>query len=131
HDRPQLLTGGSQVIGEAAPPRRGSPLDDAGARERGEALGQEVARDPRKSDLKLAETLAAVQQLAQDERRPALGEDLRATRDRAELAVVRHVHKSTPHSPPRKFIFWAFAALSRNRSSRGTKGTWEVRRCVR
>jgi hypothetical protein len=32
----------------------------------------------------------AMQKLAQDERRPALGEDLRAHRDWAELAVERH-----------------------------------------
>src|SRR5437660_1717881 len=35
--------------------------------------------------------MAAVQKLAQDERRPALGEDLSPTRYRAELRVMRHV----------------------------------------
>src|SRR5207237_10302366 len=66
-------------------------LDDTRARERGESLGQEIARDPRKSELDLAEAMAAVQKLAQDERRPALGEDLSPTRYRAELRVMRHV----------------------------------------
>src|SRR2546428_13301625 len=101
-------------MGEAAPPRRGSSPGHAGARERGEALGEEVARDPRKSELKLAETMAAVQQLSQDERRPALGEDLRAPRHRAELAIFRHAHSQRLASPDRKCTFWASAARARH-----------------
>src|SRR4026208_434895 len=52
---------------------------------------------------------AAVEQLAQDEGRPPLGEDLRATRHRAELAVVGHPESERLASTVRKFTFWSFA----------------------
>src|SRR5439155_1835029 len=95
----QLSASRCQEIAEAAPPLCRSSFDDAGDRERGEALRQQIARDPRKSDLKLAEPMAAVEELAQDERRPALSENLRSTRHRAELAVFRHPHSQRLASP--------------------------------
>src|SRR5207247_8185109 len=49
--------------------------------------------------------MAPIQELAQDERSPALGEDLRATRHRAELGVIRHPPSERLASPARKFIF--------------------------
>ena len=52
--------------------------------------GQHAARQTRRAGQDLAEPLAADHQVAQDDRRPALGEHLRTQRDRAELAVSLH-----------------------------------------
>src|SRR5439155_23267549 len=104
-----LLAGWRQVIAVAPTAVHRSPLDHTRARERGEPLGQEVARDPRKSELDLAEAMAAVQKLAQDERRPALGEDLSPTRYRAELRVMRHV-PSQRLTPQRASSFFGLSA---------------------
>jgi hypothetical protein len=61
-------------------------------------------RDAGQPSLQLAEPVAAGEQLAQDQRRPALGEHLGPQRDRAELAVSSHARSlSRPHQPV-KFI---------------------------
>jgi hypothetical protein len=53
-------------------------------------LRQEVAGHPGDASLDVAESSAAHEQLAQDQRRPSLGEDLGAECDRAKLTVSRH-----------------------------------------
>ena len=55
-----------------------------------QALHEQRARDARQAVLQVVEPVAAEQQLAQDQQRPAFGEDLRRLRHRAELAVLGH-----------------------------------------
>jgi hypothetical protein len=60
--------------------------------------------------------MAAIQELAQDERSPTLREDLGAARDGAELTVLRHGDSQRLGSADRKFIFWAFTGRAPPRS---------------
>jgi len=92
------------VVLEAPPGSGGAPLDQSGSLQRSQPLGQEGTRDAGQPSLQLAEPMAPGQQLAQDQRCPALGEHLGAQRDRAELAIAPHA-RSLGRSPrPVKFI---------------------------
>src|SRR3954467_894448 len=51
--------------------------------------------------------MAAVHELAQDERRPPFGEIFRAARHGTELTVVRHPHSQRCRASSGKFIFWS------------------------
>src|SRR5439155_13157950 len=51
---------------------------------------QQRARNARQSALNLVEMAAAGQQFTHDQRRPAIREDLRCTRDWAVLTVLEH-----------------------------------------
>ena len=66
------------------------PLDEAASAQRRQALRKEVLRNPRHGAVEVVEAKLATQELAQDERRPAFGEDLRAHRDGTELAIEGH-----------------------------------------
>ena len=89
---------------KAAPGSGGAPLDQSGSLQRSQPLGQEGTRDAGQPSLQLAEPMAPGQQLAQDQRRPALGEHLGAERDRAELAIASHVRSLGHSHRPVKFI---------------------------
>ena len=65
---------------------------------------QEGARDVGQPPLQLAEPVAPGKQLAQDQRRPALGKHLGAQRHRAELAIASHVRSLGRSHRPVKFI---------------------------
>src|SRR5215831_11577767 len=65
-------------------------LDDAEAFEVLEPLGEQGTGEPGRAREDLAEGLAAQLQIADDQRRPSLGEELRATGDRAVLTVGPH-----------------------------------------
>jgi hypothetical protein len=78
-------------------------LISPGPLERGQALGQQVARDAWKAVPQLAEAAAALEQLAQNERRPALREDLGPKRDWTKLTVARHATSLTPAAVCDKF----------------------------
>ena len=89
HDRAQLLAGAGEVVlgaGAAA----GDALDDADLLELAQPLREQRRRHARHAAADVVEAGAAAEQLAHDERRPALAEDLGAARDGAELAVVDH-----------------------------------------
>jgi hypothetical protein len=73
-----------------APLRLGCHLDDAEALELLEPLREQGVGEPRCTLQDLAEALTAQVQVADDQRRPTLGEDLRATGDGAVLAVGPH-----------------------------------------
>jgi hypothetical protein len=94
-DGVQLPTGRRQPILVALPVGRSPPLDDACAFERRQAVREEAAGDPRHSPEELVEVSGAAEELADDERRPALGEELCSSRDRAELAISRHKRRLT------------------------------------
>ena len=78
-------------------------FDDSAAAQRLQTLGEEVFRNPRNSAVDVVETELAVQQLAQNERCPALREDLRAHRDGTELSVEGHGPKVRAVFAGRKF----------------------------
>src|SRR5215470_13545903 len=65
-------------------------LDDAEAFEVLEPLREQGTGEPGRAREDLAEGLAAQMQIADDQRRPSLGEQLRATGDRAVLTVGPH-----------------------------------------
>jgi len=65
-------------------------LDDAKAFEMLEPLREQGTGEPGRAREDLAEGLATQIQIADDQRRPSLGEQLRATGDRAVLPVGPH-----------------------------------------
>jgi len=65
-------------------------FDNPAAAQRLETLGEQVLRNPRHAAVDVVEAKLAVQQLAQDEWRPALGEDLCAHGDGTELPIEAH-----------------------------------------
>ena len=86
----QVLAGRRRLVDRPAPVRLGADLQHPGPLQLAQAPGQQRPRQPGRAGGDLVEGPAAEQQVAQDDRRPALGEDLRPPRDRAELAVVAH-----------------------------------------
>src|SRR5262245_54107604 len=86
-----MARAGEPVPLTAAPGLR-CRLDNAEAFELLEPLREERAGEPRRAREDLAEGLTAQLHVADDQRRPALSEDLRATGDRAVLAVSPHEH---------------------------------------
>jgi hypothetical protein len=66
---------------------RGPPLDHARLLQPAEALGEQRARDAGQAALELVEVADVGQELAHDQHRPAIGEDLGRARHRTVLAV--------------------------------------------
>src|SRR5829696_5944242 len=93
------MTGGRELVVAAAPPGLGCRLDDFAAFELLEPLGEQRAGKPGRALQNLTEAAATQIQVADDHRRPALGEDLRTTGDRAVLAVGPH-DLSVADTPP-------------------------------
>src|SRR5205823_5433760 len=96
NEGPQLLAGLRRVVIRAAPADTLPALDHPGLLEKRQPLDEQVPRDPGQAELKLTEAVTPEQDLAEDERRPALGEDLRTQSDRAELTVPLHCAELTP-----------------------------------
>jgi hypothetical protein len=69
---------------------RDASLDHTGLLQPAQALGQKRARDAGQAALELVEVADLGQQLAHDQHRPAIGEDLRRARHRTVLAVQVH-----------------------------------------
>ena len=97
--RPQLLPGEGWLIQRPVAVGLGTDHDDAGALQLVQPPGQQRPGQPGSAGGDLVEGVCAVEEVAHDDRGPALGEDLRAPRDRAELAVVAHA-RSLPQPPP-------------------------------
>src|SRR5262249_34670991 len=93
----------------------GCRLDDAEAFELLEPLGEQGAGEPGRAGEDFAEGFAAQMHVADDQRRPALGEDLRAAGDRAVLAVGPHEHSVLRFSAGVKSRF--FTSKSRSLTS--------------
>src|SRR6185295_13756662 len=87
-DRTKLTTRLCQVIFRSQSPL--PALDNPDRFELLEPSTEQAPRYQRNSAVQIAEMRAAEQQLAQDQRRPALGKDLGAFGDRAILAVAFH-----------------------------------------
>ena len=73
-------------------------LDERTSAQRVQTLSEEVFRNPRHAAVDVVEAKLATQKLAQDERRPAFGEDLCTHRDGTELAVEGHGPKMGSHA---------------------------------
>jgi hypothetical protein len=92
--------------------------------QRAQALGQHAARQARCAVEDLVEMGAAEVQVADDDRRPALGEDLGRQRDRAVLAVAAHALTILDAARPGKSVLrtWRgpeFALSGRPRAAVG------------
>src|SRR4029450_8068455 len=89
-NRLELLAGLGQPVLVAVSSRRRTSLDDAYALERPQTLREEAAGDPRQTAPQLVEMSWSSEKLADDERRPALSEELGPSRDGAELPISAH-----------------------------------------
>src|SRR6266850_4893594 len=74
-------------------------LEHAGVEQRAQTGREHRARDARDTAVHLAETAAAAEQLAHDEQRPALTEQIEGAGHGAELAVGFHGRHHTPRTP--------------------------------
>ena len=81
--------GAQMVFGPAAVGGQPS-FNHAGLIQLPQALGQQRTRDPREAALEVVEPVDALEELANNERSPAVAEDLRAPSDRAVLSVRLH-----------------------------------------
>src|SRR6266542_1706290 len=97
-DLEQIIARRRELVSVTAPLRLGCHLDDAEAFELPEPLREQGAGESGRTLEDLAEGLTAQMQVADDQRRPTLSEDLRATGDRAVLAVGPH-ERSVPRHP--------------------------------
>jgi hypothetical protein len=97
-DLEQIVTRARELVSVTAPLRLRCRLDNAEALELLEPLREQGAGEPGRTLEDLAEGLTAQMQVADDQRRPALSEDLRATGDRAVLAVGPY-ERSVPRHP--------------------------------
>src|SRR5262245_17804818 len=88
-DRLELAPRRGRVVLPTPPLAVGASLDDAGVLERPEPRREEALADPPDAVLDLAEVVAVEEDdLAQDQRRPALGDDLAGQGDRTHLLVL-------------------------------------------
>ena len=97
-DLEQIVARARELVPVTAPLRLRRRLDHAEAFELLEPLAEHGAGEPGGTVEDLAEGLTAQIHVADDQRRPTLGEDLRATGDRAVLAVGPH-ERSVPRHP--------------------------------
>ena len=82
---------------------------DARSLKCGQPFREEAGRDPRQSAPQVVEVSGSAQELADDERRPALSEELGPSRDRAELPVSAHAQSFAQIDPSSKFEIWTGA----------------------
>src|SRR5262249_53651796 len=89
-DLAEFLARCSQAILAPAAARERRADDDTGVLQLAKPLAQQGAGDQRHAALDLAKPARAREQLAKDQRRPALGEDLGSDRDGTELTIAFH-----------------------------------------
>jgi hypothetical protein len=78
-------------------------FDDATSAQRLQSLSEQIPRDSRNPAVQVAEATFAYEQLAKNEWRPALGEDLRTERNGTELSIGSHHSKVGSPQPRGKF----------------------------
>jgi hypothetical protein len=91
HDRLQVPAGERQAIVQRPALGAGAPLDDLGPLERAKPTGEDRPRDPREAALQLVEPARTAQELAHDQERPPVAEDLARLGDRAVLRIATHL----------------------------------------
>src|SRR6185312_7191430 len=92
HDCPELLARGSQPVLDFMSIM--AALDDAGTSKVMQPLGEQARRHLRYAAAEVVEVPAAQQQLADDEHRPSLVQQLHGFRNGTEL-VIRGAHEGT------------------------------------
>ncbi len=102
-DLEQIVARARELVTVTAPLSLGCRLDNAEAFELLEPLREERVGESGRTLEDLAEGFTAQMQVADDQRRPALSEDLRATGDRAVLPVSPHEH-SVPRLVDRREV---------------------------
>ena len=90
HGRERPAGLGQLVDGDRRGTREGALLDDALLLQTGQAVGEDVGADAGQPVGQVGEPLGPEQQLADDERRPALADDVERDRGRTALAVALH-----------------------------------------
>ena len=90
HGRERPAGIGQLVDGDRRGAREGALLDDAVLLQAGQAVGEDVRADAGQPVGQVGEPLGAEQQLADDERRPALADDVERDRGRTALTVALH-----------------------------------------
>ena len=95
------------------------PRDHALPLQRAQPPGQHAARDAGRAREEVAEPVAADHEVAQDDRRPALGEDLGTQRDRAVLAVALHAADDPPARRREGSLFCELLPALAGRQPRG------------
>jgi hypothetical protein len=99
----ELAPSFGQVICRASACGIRTGLNDSHTLETPQALAKQAWRHPMKALQDLAEVVMARQQLAEDQRRPTLGEYLGRSRHWTELAVSRHGLIVFPHGDRGKY----------------------------
>jgi len=102
---PQLLPHGCQLVAESSTGFIRLAQQHPGSFEGFESLAEQGGGNPWPTLTNLAERVAPIQQVSDDDRRPAFGKHLGTASDRAVLAVFAHVTSVTPASAGRNFIF--------------------------
>src|SRR5215468_1057640 len=110
HHLAERLASLGELIVPASAAGEGAARDHAGVLELAQPLGQERAGDERHAVANVVEPVAAGQELAQDDGRPALRKYLRCHRDRAELAIAPHARMLGAARRSGKSILWSWRA---------------------
>jgi FAD/FMN-containing dehydrogenase len=115
-NRVELLAGLGQPVLVAVSVGCGPALQDPCALERRQPIHEEAAGDPGQSTAELVEVSGPAEELADDQRRPPLGEELGPSRDRAKLAIARHkgkVDAAEARRQVRNLDLWARSSSGR------------------
>jgi hypothetical protein len=91
--RTELPAGVRELIFETTPLCDRFPRDNSRVRQSIEALAKQIARYPRHTSMDVSETPGAGQEFPQNQRRPALGENLRSQRHGTKLRISLHALK--------------------------------------
>ena len=86
----ELTAGRGEMVGGGTRSRTRAPLDDPRSFQSPESLGEQGARDAGQAAVELVEVTDARQELPNDQRGPAVGQDLRGASDGTVLAVQIH-----------------------------------------
>jgi hypothetical protein len=91
--RSELPAGVRELIFETMPLCDGFPPDNSAVRQGIEALAKQIARYPRHTSIDVSKPPGAGQEFPQNQRRPALGENLRSQRHGTKLRISTHALK--------------------------------------
>ena len=116
---------GQLVDARARRRRELAPAHEPGLLELAQALGEHVGAEARQAGAQVGEALRAEQQLADDQQRPALADDVEGARDAAAVAVGpfgRHRRQSTDFSPKFHSSSWNLQLHDTVAQTQTTKG---------
>jgi len=102
---PQFLAHGCQLVTESSTGFGRLADQHPGSFEGFESVAEQRGGNPGRTLTNLAERVAPIQQVSDDDRRPPFGQHLGTASDRAVLAVFAHVTSLTLAFAVRNFIF--------------------------